>query len=145
MANCSTNPSLPAGYQIWRGAVPAPLVQWAVDLRDHINHFPYGQTWELVYSGQTVIARKDHHTYTYRNGKLVTGICIPGITLYAPKPAGVSATLQIDTLDTPDPSAAVFNTTGATDWRLVAVSVAATVATVGLFLLAIKAAGRSHR
>jgi hypothetical protein len=141
---CASNPPPPIGFHIWRGPVPAPLVQWAVDLRDHINKFPYGQVWTLDYNGATVAARKDFHVWSYRNGKLVTGLCIPGITLYAPKPAGVAATIQIDSLDVPDPSAAVFNSTDTTDWRLVAVSGAAIVATVGLFLLAIRGAGRAR-
>jgi hypothetical protein len=143
MANCSSNPPPPVGFKIWRGTVPAPLVQWAVDLRDHINKFPYGQVWTLDYAGATVAARKDYHQWTYHNGKLITGICIPGITLYAPKPAGMAAT-TVDSLDNPDPTAAVFNTTDATDWRLVAVSGVAIVATVGLFLLAIHGAGRAR-
>ena len=79
---CPGNPPAPAGYAIWKGSVPTPLTQWAMDLRDHVNGFPYGNVWTTSYGGAQVAARKDHHTWTYKNGTLVSGICIPGITLY---------------------------------------------------------------
>lgn len=117
---CPNNPPPPAGYRVWRGAVPTPLTQWAMDLRDHIAPFPYGQTWTLDYQGTAVVARKDFHSWTFKNGVLVSGICIPGITLYSPIPAGVAATLG-DDLATPDPNLAVYGATPpeTTNWGLV--------------------------
>lgn len=118
-----------------------------MDLRDRVSGFPYGQTWSMTYGGQTVMARKDYHTWTYKNGTLVQGICIPGITLYAAIPtstgtAAVAATA--DDLSTPDPTAAAFGADDlqATDWRLVATSVAVTGAILGLFWLALRNAGK---
>ena len=137
---CPANPPPPAGYGIWRGAVPGPLVQWAVDLRDRINHFPYGQQFFLDYGGQVVIARKDFHQYTYRNGRLVTGICIPGITLYQPVPATAGATaLAGDDLTTPDPTAAVYSGEAERpNWGLVALSAAAGGLVVAGFLAVLR-------
>jgi hypothetical protein len=88
---CPSDPPPPAGYRVWTGAVPTELTQWAIDLLRHVNAYAYGTTWTLVYQGQNVLARKDHHTWTWRGGVLVTGICIPGITLYTSAPATVSA------------------------------------------------------
>src|ERR1700758_549281 len=117
---CPTNPPPPLGYGVWRGNVPTPLVQWAIGLRDRIRNFPYGQTWALDYNGAIVLARKDHHVYSYINGQLVSGICIPGVTLYQPTtPAAAAPTsnltatattaLAADDLTTPDPTAAVYS------------------------------------
>jgi hypothetical protein len=118
-----------------------------MDLRDHVNKFPYGQMWSLDYNGQTVIARKDFHSWTYRGGKLIEGICLPGITIYSPKPAALGAAgLAADDLTTPDPTAAMWSVPPeSTDWRLVAVSGVAIVAITAAFLLAIRAAGNARR
>ena len=120
-----------------------------MDLRDHINKYPYGQTWTMEYQGSTVTARKDYHSWTYRGGQLVTGICIPGITLFQPL-ANVVQASPSDALDsqalTPDPSLAVY---GADDvppginWGLVLLSGAAAVLVVGGFVLMLRQAGRA--
>lgn len=85
-AACPSDPPAPDGYRVWTGRVPTELSQWAVDLLRHVNRYEYGTTWTMPFGGVTVLARKDHHTWTWRGGKLVTGICIPGITLYTPLP-----------------------------------------------------------
>ena len=69
---------------MWTATVPASLEQWAISLLKGISAVAYGTTW----LNGTALARKDFHTWTHRGGQLVTGICIPGITLYAPLPAG---------------------------------------------------------
>jgi hypothetical protein len=168
---CPGNPPPPPGYGIWKGAVPTPLTQWAMALRDNINNgFAYGTTWSIPYGDQVVIARKDHHTYTWKKGILLTDICIPGITLYAPltiasvppagtitTPPGTAAPRTLGADETaianpnagpastpdqvvPDPSLAVFSA-APTDWTLVVISAGAGAAVVGLFLLAMHHAG----
>jgi hypothetical protein len=100
---CPPNPAAPSGYSIWKGPVPPELTQWAIQLRDNIAPFPYGQQWVKTWNSQNIVARKDHHTWTYRkhpdgSTTLAQNICIPGITLYKPVPmmAGVSAELVFD-------------------------------------------------
>jgi len=144
---CPSNPPPPPGYRVWRGAVPTPLTQWAMGIRDHIAAPAYGTTWSMDYGGQTVIARKDHHEWTYRNGQLVTGLCIPGVTLYQPT-TGVQAT-PTDAMEpnalAPDPTLAVWGADDvpqSTNWGLVAVTGVAAATVVTLFVVAIRAAGR---
>ena len=87
------------------------------------------------------------HTWTWRNGVLVTGLCISGVSVLTQVPAGaqgVGGTVA-DSLDTPDPTAAVYvvdEPPPGVNWPLVAVSGVAIVATVAAFVLAIKVAGR---
>lgn len=113
MTDACTNPPAPAGYRVWRGSVPKVLTDWAIGLRNHIASYPFGQTWTTEYNGQTVVARCDCHSWTYRNGQLLTGLHIKDITLYSPLPATLvdSPQPQGDPLATPDPSlaAALFN------------------------------------
>lgn len=154
---CPGNPPAPDGYQVWRGAVPKELTDWAVDIRNHINGFAYGTTWEKEYDGKSVVARKDYHTWTYRNGQLVTGICIPGVTLYSEKASSNSMGLvdtststlnEGDPLSTPDESMswAMFDADNAgpqgVNWGAVALTGAAALGVVGLFFAAIRYAGR---
>jgi hypothetical protein len=141
---CPTNPPPPTGYRVWRGPVPQPLVDWAISLRDQIATFEYGTTFELPYGGIVAVARKDHHTWTYRAGKLVTGLCLPGITLYSPSSPAVGAG-AVDDTSTPDPNAALFTADAGIDWKLVAVSGLATAAVIGAFFLALHHAGQTKR
>jgi hypothetical protein len=115
-----------------------------MDLRDHVRSTPFNTTFSLVYGGQTVVARVDPHSWTFRDGQLVTGLCIKGITLYAPVAAtGVGAV--VDSLDTPDPTAAVFDE-APINWGLVAVSAGATVLIIGAFVAALHfAAPNRHK
>jgi hypothetical protein len=98
---------------------------------------------------QYVVARKDHHTWTYRGGQLIQGICIPGITLYqqtttsgavAGVPRGLAAT---DDLSTPDPTAALYSKDPGTDWSLVGWTFVAALTVVGGFVAGLKFAGRA--
>lgn len=154
MSTCPNNPPPPDGYKIWRGPVPRPLSQWAIDQRDHwMGQVAYGETTGIDYvdpaTGQSsfVVARKDHHTWTYKGGTLLTGICIPGITLYQPLltaalagPPGVGA--ATDSLATPDPNVAAYTNEPGTNWGLVGISALAAAAVVGAFVAGIHFAGR---
>ena len=150
---CPANPPPPDGYRVWRQPVPKPLADWAVYLlRNELPRTNYGTMWGMSYTppngaSEDVIARRDHHTWSHdRQGNLVTGLCIPGITLYAPVPMAALASYNpaTDTIDTPDPNAAVFNELPI-DWPMVALTAGAATATVLLFWWAIKAAGPKHR
>ena len=163
--SCPSNPPAPDGYQIWKGPVPTEITQWAMQLRDNLAPFPYGQTWTLDYTDSngnpaTVLARKDHHTFTWRPGVgLVTGICIMGVTAYAPIPGGSPGTAEVaavagDPLASPDGTEAVWgadtdpnDATSApptsTSWGLVALCAGALAATVTLVVGGIKMAGRA--
>lgn len=148
--SCPANPPPPAGFVIWKGPVPAPLTQWAMDLRDHINQFPRGYTWTIQYGGGTVLARHDSHSWTWRNGVLVTGLCLSGVTLYRPavQQAGLNAADATDPATaTPDPELALYSASATrapekTDWGLVLVCAAALATVSGGFVWGIRAAGR---
>jgi hypothetical protein len=142
--SCPANPPPPAGYQILRGSVPTPVTQWAIDLLHHINAHPLGTTWGIDYNGRTLIARSDSHTWTYRGGQLVTGLCIRGITIYEPIPAatGAGAALAANDLTTPDPTAAVYSEEGGgPNWGLVLASGSVAIGVFFLFRLALEYAG----
>ncbi len=151
---CPQEP-IPPGWTVWRGAVPTELTQFAMDVRDHVRQYPYGQIAKTIqYNNQTVGAFVSHHTWTYRAGQLVTGICIPGVSLLiqnaTPTPtAGVGAATT-DSIDTPDPSAAVYGADDVsppttTDWPLVLISGAAIATITAGFFLALRQAGRARR
>lgn len=148
--SCPANPPPPAGFVIWKGPVPAPLTQWAMDLRDHINQFPRGYTWTIQYGGGTVLARHDSHSWTWRNGVLVTGLCLSGVTLYRPaaQQAGLNAADVTDPATaTPDPELALYSASATrapekTDWGLVLVCAAALATVSGGFVWGIRVAGR---
>jgi hypothetical protein len=117
-----------------------------MDVRDHVRSYPYGTIAKtIVYDGQTVGIFVSHHSWTWRNGQLVTGICIPGCSLIVQQPASMGAAAP-DDLSTPDETAAVYGADDVplgTDWTLVGVSAAAIVTVSALFALAIKHAGRA--
>jgi hypothetical protein len=156
---CPKNPPPPDGYAVWRNkAVPKPLVDWAVQLRDRwmpVHNF--GDTTTLLYTdpvtgtAQVVLARKDYHTWTYHNGRLITNLCIPGITLYqsllTPALSGVGETPleAAATFDEsiPDPTAARFSGDLGTDWGVVGATAAAAAAVVLAFWAGLHFAGRT--
>lgn len=149
MSECYTNGPAPQGTAVWQGAVPAPLTTWAVQLLKGVNRVPYGTTYTQAYNGTPVIARVDAHSWTYRNGQLLTGLCIKGITLYRPLPTGaILGDSDVTNIEAalPDPTLAVYdNSPSSTDWPLVAVTATAAVGAVALFLLALKHAGKAAR
>lgn len=149
MSSCPTNPPAPQGYAVWQGAVPAPLSTWAVQLLGTVSKVPFGQTWTKVYNGQTVVARKDRHTWHYdANGQLFTGLCWAGITLYKPfTTGGVQGDTYVTNIESaqPDPTLAVYDVPPGIDWPLVGLSASAGAITVALFLLALKHAGKAAR
>ena len=145
--SCPVEP-IPRGWKVWRQVeVPTPIVQAAIAVRDHVRDYQRGTIAQtMVYGGQTIALWVSSHSWTYRNGKLVTGICIGGVSVLVAVPAGTGGIgdAQSDSLDTPDPTAAIY--TGMppeqTSWPLVIVSGAAIVATVAAVMLALKLAGR---
>lgn len=147
--SCPQEP-IPKGWKVWRSAeVPTPLVQTAIDIRDHVRQYQRGTIAKtMVYNGQTVAFWVSSHTWTYRNGVLVTGLCIAGVSILVAVPAGTQGIggTQNDSLDTPDPTAAVYD--GAppesTNWALVAISAGAGAAVVAAFWLALHFAGRKR-
>ena len=148
--SCVTQP-VPTGWKVWRQtAVPDPLVQFAIDVRDHINKYPLGSIAKtIVYNGQTVGAFVSLHSWTWRNGQLLTGICIHGVSLIVQQ-AGVGGEQPVqDNLDTPDPTAAVYSAETpppeTTNWPLVTVSAGAIVGVAALVAFAIKRAGKAGR
>jgi hypothetical protein len=147
--NCPANPPAPLGFGVWKGPVPTVLTQWAMGLRDHINEgFEFGTTWTMPYNGQTVLARKDRHTFTWKNGVLLTGICISGITLYSqltgPQPAIVA---DVDPLANPDGTEAVWSSPPPehTDWKIVAETAGVIAAVILATWAAVHFAGRPGR
>jgi hypothetical protein len=151
MASCTIEPT-PAGWQVWRGAVPTPLTQLAIDVRDHVNKYQRGTfAKQTTYNGQTVGVWVGTHTWTYRNGVLVTGICIPGVSLLVPVGstqgvAGLPAGLGSDPSDlNPDPNAAVFGADDLerTDWQLVTKTAIALCAVGAAFWWGLQHAGRA--
>jgi hypothetical protein len=147
--SCPQEP-IPSGWRVWRQtAVPDPLVQFAIDVRDHVRSYKRGTIAKVVtYNGQNVGAFVSSHTWTYRNGVLITGICIPGVSLLVQQPTGSVGGAAGDSLATPDPTAAVYGADDLaqpTNWPLVAASGAAVVGVTALFLLALKHAGKAAR
>lgn len=147
MATCGLNPAPPPGTRIMRGTVPAPVVAWAMALRDHIADYPIHTTWTMVNptTGGVVTARSDYHTWTYVNGVLKTGICIRGITVFESVALSQTAASSDPTDDAaPDPTAAIYmEEPQGPDWSLVILSGAAALGVVTLFLIALRTAG--HR
>jgi hypothetical protein len=146
MAKCPSNPPPPAGYSVWTGAVPAPLETWAIRTLKDIGKVPYGYYgWtlpeeELQKYPAPPILRKDRHTWSHRNGRLITGICIPGLTLYKPIAAKVGAgeTLILDPATaSPSSGIAVFDPP-VTDWGLVLTGGAAITLVTAGFLFVLK-------
>jgi hypothetical protein len=140
MANCSPGPFPTNNWTIWLGPVPPQLTTFAVDdLKTEAEH-PYGFEWLTTeYNGQQVMAIKQYHTWTYHGGKLVTGICIPGITLYRPKPVVVTETVAID-LNTPNTEIAWFDDgeQSTVDFILIAECLGGIAIIILLFILGVK-------
>lgn len=149
-AGCPDNPPPPTGYVVWRGPVPPELEQWALALLRDVAAPPYGKTWTMQSGPETVVARKDYHQWAFRRladgtTTLVTGICVPGITLYRlpAQPSGADATDPAAAQ--PDPTLATYSLMRPperTSWGLVAASTGAAATTVALFLWGLHAAGR---
>jgi hypothetical protein len=138
--------ALPAGWRAWRGSVPPELGQFAVDVLRRISGYPYGAVAEIIdWQRSQVAAFKSHHTWTYRRGQLVTGVCIPGISLLVPQNAafGLGAA---DDLTNPDPNLAIYTVDQApplkTDWALVGVTAVAIVGVSTALALGLRLAGR---
>ena len=74
--SCPTQ-SVPLGWRTWQGPVPTELTQMAMDIRDHVRSYPVNSIAKTIqYNGQTVGFWISMHDWTYKNGVLLTGICI---------------------------------------------------------------------
>jgi hypothetical protein len=138
MMSCGPNLSPPAGYSVWTGYVPPELSQWAVSLLAHVGSYAYGTTWGYAYAGPPalqVIARKDYHTWTHRNGLLVTG-CFQGVTLYKPIPKGIASGAPIadPAATAPGTDIATYDAPDETSWPLVIAGAVAIGLTIAGFL-----------
>ena len=158
--SCPQEP-IPSGWRLWKNApVPVPLQQFAVDVLSKVRSYPRGSIAKVItYGDQTVAAFVSSHSWSYRNGKLVTGLCIPGVSLLimtTPSSGLAFSDAQqkwelgatADDLSTPDPTAAVYSVDAppeVTDWRLITTTAVITVGVVGLFLYGMRAAGRAAR
>jgi hypothetical protein len=140
---------MPLGWRVWRQTeVPTPIVQAAIAIRDHARDYRLGAIAQtMTYGGQSIALWVSSHSWTWKNGVLVTGICVPGVSVLVAVPAGSGGigSATADNLDTPDPTAAVYaldEPPRSTSWPLVLVSGLAIAATAAAFVLAIKLAGR---
>jgi hypothetical protein len=114
------------------------LTTFAVnDLKVEADH-PYGYEWLTTYNGEQVMAIKQHHTWTYHGGKLVTGVCIPGITLYRPEKIAITG-LEND-LSTPNPDIAWFDdgVQPGGDLELILGSALAIIVVIALFIVGLR-------
>lgn len=138
---CATIESVPPGWRIWRSAVPATLGQFAVQaLRNATRRhpYPYGEVTETIdYNGQTVGAWASSHPWSTKGGKIVYG-CYDGIALVTPDPTVGSGNTPRDSIQTPDPNAAVFSEPTGIDWAAVGLSALAGAGIVGAFWLFMK-------
>jgi hypothetical protein len=139
LAACPPGPVPANTWTVWLGPVPSQLTTFAIsDLKTEADH-PYGYEWLTTYDGQQVMAIKQHHTWTYNGGKLITGICIPGITLYRPKKVGLT---EVETdLNSPNQDIAWFddgNTLPPINTTLVTICGAAIITVIALFFLALR-------
>lgn len=136
MATCPPGPFPANSWTVWTGPVPSTLTAFAIaDLRTEAQH-PYGYKWTTSYDGQSVMAIKQHHTWTYSGGKLVQGICIPGITLYRMKKVGIS---EVETdLSVPSQDVAWFDNGPPVDWQIVVGSGFALTGVIILFVIAMR-------
>ena len=137
----SSNPCPPGPlpeniWTVWLGPVPTELTTFAVnDLKTQADH-PYGFEWNTIYDGQQVMAIKQHHTWTYHGGKLITGICIPGITLYRQKKVGVT---EVPTyLGNPNQEIAWYDDGEPTDWTLIGSITIGWLALIVLFMYVLR-------
>jgi hypothetical protein len=137
LAACPPGPLPAKTWTVWLGPVPSELTAFAVaDLKTQASH-PYGYEWMTTYNGEQVMAIKQHHTWTYFGGKLVTGVCIPGITLYRPEKIAITG-FEND-LSTPNPDIAWFDNgvEPVGDLNLILGSALALIVVIALFIIAL--------
>ena len=145
MAACDTQP-LPAGWKLWLDPkVPPELTKFAMAVRDKINQYEYGKVAETTTlpDGRIVGAFKSAHTWTYKKQpdgttKLLTGICIPGISLVIAQPQAGTPAMSGEggAFIAPHPNAVRFLANEVTSKTPVGVAVTAAVAVgVGALLL----------
>lgn len=140
--SCPVDP-VPTGWRVWRGAVPPQLTDMAITIRDHIRLYEYGAIpaqvpWKASDGSDIVVGTwKNHHVWTYKGGKLIENICIPGVTLVT-RPAGaLVVTEPPDSIQTPDPNAAMYPAEGI-DWLTVGLSAAVGALVVAGFFYVLK-------
>ena len=145
MTACASEP-IPAGWVPWKGPVPASIVQTAMSIRDQVKKFTRGTIAQTMnYNGQTVGFFVSSHTWTWKNGQLLTGLCIPGVSVMTQVPNGGTGGTPPPNLNTPDPNLAMYGADEPINWPLVLGSAAAGGVVVGLFFLALRNAGKARR
>lgn len=78
------NPPLADGLEPWKGGVPKELTAWSVELVNDNKGHPMWSYDAFNVGNKTAIARIEWHTWSHRQGKLVTGL-FRGCTLYQVK------------------------------------------------------------
>jgi len=73
---------IPTGYHTVATVQPADVQEWA-KLILNSSATTYGDVYSNDLNGEKLYARVEHHTWTYRNGQLVTGN-FKGVTVYLP-------------------------------------------------------------
>jgi hypothetical protein len=145
MAACPEE-RMPSGWKMWIDPkVPTELTDFAKGIRDKINKYDYGTVAETksLPDGRTVGAFKSHHTWTNKkqpdgSTQLVTGICIPGISLLVAQPQAGETAISGEggEIIRPHPHAVRFLAEEAeSGWRRIGVPVAAAVVVGGGALL----------
>lgn len=75
------NPPAPPGATRWTKPVTPEITGWSRSiLNDPTGHPMFSTDWRVFPSG-TALARVEWHTWTFRNGKRITGV-FRGVTLY---------------------------------------------------------------
>lgn len=65
----------------WTKPVTPAMTAWAISIRDNPAGFPMGASETKTFDGTTALARVEQHTWTFREGRRVTGK-FRGVTLY---------------------------------------------------------------
>ncbi len=86
-----------------KGAKPLPqkiannpeITNWAIEVVHKPDVYPMGSVNFKTFGDKNVIARVEHHTWTHRNGKLITGLNPPirGATMYLAPGSDISGEL----------------------------------------------------
>jgi hypothetical protein len=65
----------------WTKPITPEMTAWAITIRDNPGRYPMGATETKAFAGGKALARVEQHTWTFRDGKRITGK-FRGVTLY---------------------------------------------------------------